>query len=143
MHVTIVRLAKDTVRFAAPARARRCTGGHGWIVTGQEGGNGVLVWLRPADAQDSTGVLKGRYPLRARADTTAGRAAYASVRYMIGEVAHALNLDSGSADLADTTAPFGARLDGMGLEAAQAQQDNVVAHFENLRLTDSTTCTHS
>ncbi len=113
------------------------------MVTGQEGGNGVLVWLRPADAPDSTSVLKGRYPLRARADTTAGRAAYASVRYMIGETPHGLNLDSGSADLADTTPPFGAQLDGMGLEAAQAQQDNVVAHFENLRATDSTTCTHS
>ena len=140
MHVTIVRLAKDTVRFTTPARARRCLSGPGWIVSGVEGGNGALVWFRPAVALDSTGVLKGPYPLRARDDTTPGRAAFASVRYMIGETPHGLNVDAGSADLADTTAPLGARLDGIGLEAAQAQQVNVVAHFENLRIADSTPC---
>ncbi len=143
VRVTIVRLAKDTVRFTAPAWARRCTSGRGWIISGQQGGNGVLIWLRPSDATDSTGALKGRYPLRARDDTTTGRGAYASARYMTGETPHGLNLDAGTADLADTMAPFGAHLDGIGLEAAQAQQVDVVAHFENLRVTDTTTCTHS
>lgn len=141
VHVTIVRLAKDTVRFTTPARARRCVDGPGWIVSGLQGGSGVLVWFRPAGALDSTGVLKGHYQLRARDDTTPGRAAFASVRYMIGEAAYGVNIDAGSADLADTTGPLGAQLDGIGLEAAQAQQVSVVAHFDDLRIADSTPCT--
>lgn len=109
-------------------------------MTAQDSGSGVLVWFRPATAVDSTGALKGRYGLRARGDTSAGRAAFASVRYMVGQVAHGLNLDSGSAELGDTTSPLAARLEGMGLEPTIAQQVDVVARFEGLRVTDSTPC---
>ena len=140
VHVTIVRLSKDTVRFTAPATALRCQGSRGWIVSGQEGGNGALIWFRPADALDSTGVLRGHYQLRGRDDTTPGRAAFASVRYMKTDTPHGLNVDAGSADLADTTPPLGARLEGLGLEATQAQQVSVVARFESLRVADSTPC---
>ena len=143
VRVTVVRLGKDTIRFTAPAQARRCLGGTGWLVSGQQGGNGALVWFRPAAAADSTGVLKGTYALRSRSDTTTGRAAFVAVRFMITDAPHGLNLDAGSAQLVDTTAPISARIDGMGLEALQAQQVNVVASFDSLRVGDSTPCNRS
>src|SRR5439155_138852 len=51
----VARPPKDTIRFDAPARAQRCSGGTvrgGLLLQGSSEGNGVVVWLR-ATAADS------------------------------------------------------------------------------------------
>jgi hypothetical protein len=90
------RFPRDTARFETEASAARCggSGPGGVLVQGTEGGNGVLVVLRPGDS------LVGELPLLARADSTTRRGAIVAARFMIGEGGHGVALDSGTVSVA-------------------------------------------
>lgn len=88
----VTRPPKDTVRFTAPAIASQCVGGtgRGLLVRGSIGGNGAILWLRTPDT-----LAAGTWPLLQRGDTVSPRGATVGVRFMVGDVAHGVALDSG------------------------------------------------
>ena len=94
VRVWITYPPRDTVRFEAPARARRCSGGRGGVLLqGANGVNGAAVWLRTPGALDS--IASGPWPLLQRGDTVTPRGAIVAVRYTRGDFAHGAPLDSG------------------------------------------------
>jgi hypothetical protein len=107
-----VRPLSDTAAFALPAAAHRCSGGPSLLLqAADERGNGVLVLLRRGDS-----LATGTFPLIALGDSITLRGANVAVRYMKGDVAHGLALDSGAVDLTATGDALDARAHGSGLE---------------------------
>jgi hypothetical protein len=107
-----VRPEHDTIHFAAPAAALGCSDGRSLLLQGAgEHGNGVLVRLRYSDS-----LGPGSFPLMALGDSITPRGANVAVRYMKGDVAHGLALDSGGVDLTATGDALAARVRGSGLE---------------------------
>lgn len=123
-------------RFEVPARAKLCRDGHGVLLEAAgSDGNGVLVRLR-GDTLDA-----GEYPLRTASDTTAGRAATASLRYMGGDIAHGLALDSGVVRLTAAAPRFAGEIAAWGIEVAGLQHVSLNARFSNVPVvSDTTTC---
>ena len=124
-----------TVRFDVPIMARRCMAGRGMLMHGASDGQGVLVWLRGAAGQ----VLDtGTYPLLPRGDSASSRGAIASVRFLVGDVAHGLTLDDGSATVTVASPPFALRVRGVGLETALAEQRSAELTLEQVPLASDT-----
>lgn len=114
LRATVVHPAPDTIRFAVPAAAQRCGDGRSLLLEGAgERGNGVLVVLRYGDS-----IALGSFPLLALGDSLTPRGAAVAVRYMKGDVAHGLALDSGAVDLTAARDSLAARVRGSGLEGA-------------------------
>ncbi len=119
--------ARDSVRFETTASLRRCAGGgaRGFVLEGELRGNGVLVWLRGGDS-----LPRGRYPVLARGDTLTPRGAVVAVRFMTGDLAHGVVLDSG---LVTVTVSGGRRVSaavgGAGVETTAARRVGVEAEF--------------
>jgi hypothetical protein len=112
LRATVVRPQQDTIRFTVPAAARGCSGGRALLLEGvDERGDGVLVRLRYGDSLSA-----GPVPLIALGDSVTTRGANVAVRYMKGDVAHGLALDSGAIDLTATRGALAARVRGSGLE---------------------------
>jgi len=106
--------APDTVRFALPAQAHRCSDGRSLVFeSASHKGNGILVVLRYGDS-----LVAGSFPLLAPGDTVTPRGATVAVRYMKRDVAHGLTLDSGVVELRPARNSLGARVHGSGLEDA-------------------------
>jgi hypothetical protein len=124
----------DSARFEATATARRCGSGRGIVLEGVERGNGVLVWLRFPDSLSA-----GPYQVRARGDTTTLRGAVTSVRWVQGNVAHGIVLDSGAVMVTPVAGRLTVRAQGSGLEYAGARRAGVDAVFEQVRLAAETT----
>jgi hypothetical protein len=139
LRALVVRLPKDTVRFAASATARGCVGGpgRGVVLQGASGGNGVLLWLR---ARDSLG--PGEWPVLQRVDSTTPRGAVAGARFMIHEVAHGVPLDSGAATVTRWGPAVTARLRASGLELAGGSRVVVDATFLEVPLGPDTVSCH-
>ena len=113
VHISITG-GGDTVGFRIPVRARRCGDDRGVVLDGAQHGNGLLVWLR-----DGVGAPDGgNYPLLSRGDSAAPRGAIASVRYILGTVAHGVIVDSGSATLTREPPPYAVHVTGNGAEVA-------------------------
>ena len=113
VHVSITG-GGDTIGFRIPVRARRCADDRGVVLDGALHGNGLLIWLR-----DGVGAPDGgNYPLLSRGDSAAPRGAIASVRYILGTVAHGVIIDSGSATLTRETPPYAVHVNGNGAEVA-------------------------
>jgi hypothetical protein len=113
VHISITG-GGDTVGFRIPVRARRCADERGVVLDGALHGNGLLIWLR-----DGVGPPDGgNYPLLSRGDSAAPRGAIASVRYILGSVAHGVIVDSGSAILTRETPPYALHINGNGAEVA-------------------------
>jgi hypothetical protein len=126
----------DTIRFEVPAVATKCAEGSGLLIHGEQRGQGFLVWLRGGSSPDT-----GTYPLLTRGDTVAVRGALASLRYMIGDVAHGFALDDGTATLTRATPPLALELRGLGVEAASAGQRRAVVSLEQVALhPDTVSC---
>ena len=114
LRATVVHAAPDTIRFAVPAAARRCGDGRSLLLEGGgERGNGVLVLLRYGDS-----IAPGSFPVLALGDSLTVRGAAVAVRYLKGDVAHGLALDSGAVDLTAARESLTARVRGSGLESA-------------------------
>lgn len=109
----VTRPPKDTVRFTAPARASRCNAGPGLLLQGSTGGNGVAIWLRSPDSSASR-----PWPLLQRGDTVSPRGATVGVRFVVGDVAHGLSLDSGSVAVVGAASALTVMASGTGLEGA-------------------------
>ena len=113
LRATVVRPEPDTIHFSAPAAALSCSDGRSLLLQGAgEHGNGVLVRLRYSDSLGS-----GAFPLIALGDSVTPRGANVGVRYMKGDVAHGLALDSGGVDLTASGDALAARVRGSGLES--------------------------
>ncbi len=123
-------------RFAVAARAKQCRGGYGVLLEAAgEGGNGALLWLR------GDSLAPGEYPLRTASDSSAGRAATASLRYMTGDIAHGLSLDSGAVRLTAARPRLAGDIVAQGIELGNAQRVTVTAHFADVAVgADTTTC---
>jgi len=137
----VARPPKDTIRFEAPARAQRCSGGTvrgGLLLQGSSEGNGVVVWLRATAADSLAG---GTWPLLQRGDTVSPRGATVGVRYLFHEVAHGLSLDSGSIEVRETTHALTVVARGTGLETMAAGRVALEASFDAVPLeTDTVSC---
>jgi hypothetical protein len=132
---------KDTIRFEAPARAKRCSGGTGsagLLVQGSSEGNGVVVWLRGSGADALGG---GPWPLLQRGDTVSLRGASVGVRYITKEVAHGFALDSGAVDVRDAGGVITVVVRGTGLETMAAGRVALEASFDAVPLeADTASC---
>ena len=112
LRATVVPVHADSVAFELPAEAHRCSGGRTLLLqAADERGNGVLVLLRYGDT-----LTTGAFPLIALGDSITPRGANVAVRYMKGDVAHGLSLDSGTVDLTGSGDSLAARAHGTGLE---------------------------
>jgi len=130
---------RDSVRFETPASLRRCGGARGFVLEGELRGNGVLVWLRSGDS-----LPPGRYPVLSRGDTLTPRGAVVAVRFMTGEMARGLVLDSGwvTVTVGGGKEPsVSAAVRGAGLEPTAGRRVAVEAEFAKTGLAaDSTRC---
>ncbi len=137
----VARPHQDTIRFEAPAGAKRCSGASGrWglLLQGSRAGNGVVVWLRGRDAD---ALAPGPWPLLQRSDTVSPRGATVGVRYMTNDVAHGLVLDSGAVEVRDSGRVVALVARGSGLEPAAAARVALEASFEAVRLeADTVSC---
>jgi hypothetical protein len=132
------RFPRDTARFETQASAARCGRARpgGILVQGMEGGNGVLVLLRPGGSPAG-----GDVPLLARGDSTTPRGAIVATRFMIGDGAHGVTLDSGTVLVAwagragDTLTVHVA---GSGTDMAGGGRVRVEASFEAVPLVPDT-----
>lgn len=126
LRVLLIRLPKDTVRFAAAASGRRCApgAGRGVVLEGTSGGNGVLLWLRAPDS-----LTLGEYAVLQRVDSTTPRGAIAAARFMIHEVPHGVALDSGAVTVSAIARAVTARLRASGLEVGGGSRVAVDASF--------------
>lgn len=147
LRATVVRPPHDTIHFAVPAAAHRCSdgggegGGRSLLVQGaDERGNGALVRLRYGDS-----LASGPVPLIALGDSITPRGANVAVRYMKGDVAHGFSLDSGAVDLTATGkrggAALAARVRGSGLEGGvRVAAEVTYAGVPRPSATDSVPC---
>lgn len=137
VRVSVARLPKDTVRFEAPARARRCSGSRrGILLQGASGGNGVAVWLRTPDS-----IASGPWPLLQRGDTVTSRGAIVGVRYTVGDYAHGAPLDSGAVRVTLTGGGVTLVARGSGLDGAAHGRLAVEATFDAVPLeADTVSC---
>ena len=123
-------------RFTVAARAKRCVGARGALVeAASDEGNGLLLWLRGA------AIAAGEYPLRTASDTSPGRGATASLRYMTGDIAHGLTLDSGAVRITTVGPRLAGDVVARGTELAGLQHVTLTAHFTDVAITDRTACT--
>lgn len=108
------------------------------LLQGWSGGSGVVVWLRGSGA-DSLG--SGPWPLLQRGDTLSPRGATVGVRYMMGDVAHGLSLDSGAVEVRETGGVVTVVARGSGMETAAAGQVGLEASFDAVPLeADTISC---
>lgn len=127
----------DTLRFEVAVVAAKCGNGAGVLVHGERRGQGLLVWLRGGEQPDT-----GTYPLLSRGDSTAPRGAIASVRYMVGDVAHGFALDDGVAIVARAIPPLRLQVRGHGVETAVAGQRSGELVLEDVTLAPDTVPCH-
>jgi hypothetical protein len=135
LEARVSRLNAETTRFDAPATAVRC--GHskpgGLLLQGSEGGNGVLVWIRSRDS-----IAAGEFPLLARGDSSSTHGATVAVRFMVGDLAHGLTLDSGGLSLAPAAGVLSASARGSGVEVGGQGRVALEASFTSVPLGSDT-----
>lgn len=122
-----IQRRSDTLRFVAPAVARRCEGGRGLLVEAAHDGRGLLVWLRGVDsgAADSIPVVGMR-------DTSTVPAANASIRFIADAVGYTVGLDSGAVAVTDSGGWLRLQFTGSGLELTGGSRPTIVATFDPL-----------
>ena len=134
----VTRAPKDTVRFTAPAIATPCIGGigRGLLIRGSTGGNGAIAWLRTADS-----LAPGTWPLLQRGDTVSPRGATVGVRFMLGDIAHGVALDSGDVTVTSTHPAVTLLVRGAGLAVAAAGRVVAEVAFDSVPVqTDTVSC---
>ena len=141
VHALVAFPRQDTVRFEAPARARRCGGGpgkEGLLLQGSADGNGIILWLRESGGGPPA---VGPWPLLQRGDTVSPRGATVGVRYMMKDVARGFTLDSGGVEVRATGPVLTVVARGTGLETAAAGRVALEASFDAVPLeTDTVSC---
>ncbi len=97
------------------------------LVQGTKDGNGVLLWLRYEDS-----VQGGEFPMLGRGDTGAPHGAIVAVRFMIGDAAHGVTLDSGTVSVTPADGLLTARARGSGLDVAGVGRVALEASFDSV-----------
>ena len=134
LRAEVHRAGIDSARFEAVATAHRCGSGHGVVLEAAARGNGLLVWLRFPDS-----LTAGAYQPLGRADSTIPRGAVTVVRWMQGDVAHGIVLDSGAVTVTPRAGHLTVRAQGSGLEYVGARRASVDAVFDQVVLAAETT----
>lgn len=136
IRVTVTRPQVAPVMLAVPARAHRCIGGDGRVITGAADMQGMLVWLVPAGGPDT-----GAFTVNRGADSVPGRHARVSLRYLAGDMAHALALDSGTVVVRLDGTVLAGSVGGSGFDATESVRPLVDAVFQGIRvMPDSQPC---
>jgi len=136
IRVTVNRPQLAPVVLSVPARAHPCTGGNGRVITGAANLQGMLMWLVPGDGPDT-----GAFTVNRGADSVPGRHARVSLRYVTGDVAHNLALDSGTVRVRRDGAVLAGSVGGSGFDGAENVRPLVDAVLEGIRvLPDSEPC---
>jgi hypothetical protein len=94
-----------------------------------------MIWLRPGDS-----TARGDFSLLARSDTGAARGAVVALRFMVGDAAHGVTLDSGAVSVT-RVAPgraLDARVRGSGQEVILPGRVTLDARFEAVPLARDT-----
>jgi hypothetical protein len=103
------------------------------VLQGSEGGNGVLVWIRSGDS-----IAAGVFSLLARGDSTSTHGATVAVRFMVGDLAHGLTLDSGEVSLSSAGSVLSAAASGSGVEVGGRGRVALEASFTSVPLGSDT-----
>lgn len=136
IRATVTRPQLAPVALAVPARAHPCAGGNGQVITGAADLQGMLVWLVPGGGPDT-----GAFTVNRGADSVPGRHARVSLRYLAGDVAHNLALDSGTVRVRRDGAALAGSVGGSGFDDAENVRPLVDAVFRGIRvLPDSEPC---
>jgi hypothetical protein len=120
--------AHDSASIALTVEARRCGHGADALIQGIAGGNGVLIWTKSGQGTEHGGA----YPLLSRGDSTTPRGAVVSLRWMIGDIARGVTLDSGVVTIVSAGDRIGVRTRGSGLDYAAGQRVAVDASVEGV-----------
>ena len=136
IRASVTRPQLDPIALAIPARAHPCAGGNGAVITGVADLQGMLVWLVPGGGPDT-----GAFTVNRGADSVPGRHARVSLRYLAGDVAHTLVLDSGTVRVRRDGAVLAGSIGGSGFDDAENVRPLVDAVFQGIRpLPDSEPC---
>jgi hypothetical protein len=136
IRATVTRPQVAPVALAVPARAHPCAGGNGQVITGTADLQGMLVWLVPGGGPDT-----GAFTVNRGADSVPGRHARVSLRYLAGDVAHSLALDSGTVRVGRDGDVLSGSVGGTGFDGAENARPLVDAVFQGIRvLPDSEPC---
>jgi len=95
------------------------------VLQGVSGGNGIIVWLRYRDS-----LASGAWPVLQRSDTATAVGAVVAARFVAGEVARGVSLDSGAVSVQRVGSLISVRARGSGLEVVGAGRVAVDASFE-------------
>ena len=136
LRATVNRPQLASVEIVVAATARPCSGGGGQLIIGSGNLQGVLVWLVTGGGPDT-----GAFTVNRGADSVPGRHARVSLRYLTGDMGHALALDSGTVQVRREGATLAGSIGGSGFEAAEGVRPLVAAVFQGIRLLpDSEPC---
>jgi hypothetical protein len=136
IRATVTRPQLAPVALAVPARAHPCAGGIGQVITGVADLQGMLVWLVPGGGPDT-----GAFTVNRGAGSVPGRHARVSLRYLAGDVAHNLALDSGTVRVRRDGAVLAGSVGGSGFDGAENVRPLVDAVLQGIRvLPDSEPC---
>jgi hypothetical protein len=135
VHLTVVSIPKDSLRFVLPTRARYCDDGRSMLLgSASPLGNGILVRVRYGDSLTS-----GVYAVLSPSDTVSPRGATVGLRYMIRDVEHTLTMDSGGVEVRRGKRHLDVRASGWGLD--RAVRVPVTAQYERVPiLADTVQC---
>ena len=105
---------QDTIRFALPASARRCSDGRSVLLEAvSPEGSGVLMRLRYRDS-----LMTDSFPIVVPGDTAVVPAAIVAVRYFLRDTPHGFVIDTGGVHVRRDRNRIAARIEGSGLESA-------------------------
>jgi hypothetical protein len=139
IRVTIERPQLDAVELELAGAAKPCASGGGRMLTGTNGLQGMLVWIVTEGGPDSVA-----FPINRGADSVPVPHARVSLRYLIGDVAHAIALDSGTVEVRPERQggiTVGGSVVGSGFDSGENLRPLVRATFQGIRvLPDSATC---
>ena len=136
LRVTVNRPQLAPLELVVPAVASPCAGGTGRLIMGSADLQGVLVWLVTGGGPDT-----GAFTVNRGTDSVPGRHARVSLRYLAGDIPHALALDSGTVQVRGDGATLAGSIGGSGYEAAEGVRPLVQAVFQGIRLRpDSEPC---
>lgn len=139
IRVTIERPQLDLVEFELAATAQPCAGGGGRMLSGTNGLQGMLVWIVTEGGPDS-----GAFPINRGADSVPVPHSRVSLRYLTGDIAHAIALDSGTVEVRPER-PGGTTVSGSvvgsGFDSGENLRPLVRATFQGIRARpDSEAC---
>jgi hypothetical protein len=132
---SVARHQLDTVRLRIPVVAQPCSEGSGLLISGVAAGDGVLMWLAGAGATDT-----GAYTISEAADSVPTRHARVSFRYMTGDLARAVALDSGTVRLTSHRAGYDGEVGGSGSDPAGGLRPLLAGAFRGVRPGDPVPC---